>query len=55
MEGAYLAGSRHVADLFNDAGMFGYDGIVRLMGLMEGAMEAEVDLEQMINGYGLVV
>ena len=55
VEGAYLAGSRHVADLFNDAGMFGYDGIVRLMGLMEGAMEAEVDLEQMINGYGLVV
>lgn len=55
VEGAYLAGSRHVADLFNDSGMFGFDGVCRLMRLIEEAAEQETDLEQLINGYGLVV
>ena len=55
VEGAYLAGSRHVADLFNDGGMFGYDAVCRLMELMEEAVGVETDLKQLINGYGLVV
>lgn len=55
VEGAYLAGSRHVADLFNDSGMFGYDGVCRLMKLIEAAAERETDLKELINGYGLVV
>lgn len=55
VEGAYLAGSRHVADLFNDSGMFGFDGVCRLMRLIEEAAEQETDLGQLINGYGLVV
>lgn len=55
VEGAYLAGSRHVADLFNDGGMFGYDGVCRLMKLIEEAAKTETDLKQLINGYGLVV
>ena len=55
VEGSYLAGSRHTADLFNDGGMFGYDGICRLMELLMDAFRTETDLEQLINGYGLVV
>ena len=55
VEGAYLAGSKYVADLFNDGGMFGYDGVCRLMSLMEAAAQQVADLEQLINGYGLVV
>lgn len=55
VEGAYIAGSKHVADLFNDSGMFGYDGVCRLMKLIEEAAKQETDLKQLINGYGLVV
>lgn len=55
VEGAYLAGSKHVADVFNDGGMFGYDGVCRLMKLIKEAAEQETDLKQLINGYGLVV
>ena len=55
VEGAYLADSKYTADLFNDGGMFGYDGVIRLMRLLSEAAEQETDLEQLINGYGLVV
>jgi hypothetical protein len=55
VEGAYLAGSKHTADLFNDGGMFGYDGVCRLMALLKEAAKKETDLEELINGYGLVV
>ncbi|MGL5434857.1 MAG: nitrogenase component 1 [Lachnospiraceae bacterium] len=55
VEGAYLAGSRHVANLFNDEGMFGYDGICRLMALLIDAADHPVDLKALINNYGLVV
>lgn len=55
VEGAYLAGSRYVANLFNDEGMFGYDGICRLMRLLIDAVENPVDLKDVINDYGLVV
>lgn len=55
VEGAYLSGSKYVADLFNDNGMFGYDGVVRLMQLLVEAVKAPVDLEELINSYGLVV
>ena len=55
MEGAYLSGSRHVADLLADLGMFGYDGVCRLMEMMEQAALTETDLKKQINDYGLVV
>lgn len=55
IEGAYLAGSKYVVDLFNDEGMFGYDGIVQLMDKLAQAAEKPVDLEKRINSYGLVV
>jgi len=55
VEGAYLAGSRYVANLFNDEAMFGYDGICRLMALLMDAVKHPVDLKALINDYGLVV
>jgi nitrogenase molybdenum-iron protein alpha/beta subunit len=55
VDGAYLAGSRYVADLFGDGGMFGYDGVCKLMRLIRNAAAAPSDLEQLINSYGLVV
>lgn len=55
VEGAYLAGSRYVADLFNDEGNFGYDGIVRLMKILAAGAAAPTDLEALIGSYGLVV
>lgn len=55
VEGAYLAGSRYFADLFNDGGMFGYGGLIRLMEILREAVQEPADLEQIINGYGLVV
>lgn len=55
VDGAYLAGSKYVADLFEDEGMYGYYGVTCLMEKLEHALEKEVDLENMIHEYGLVV
>ena len=55
VDGAYLAGSRYVADLFDDEGMYGYHGVKCLMEKIEHALEREIDLESMIHEYGLVV
>ncbi len=55
VEGAYLSGSRYVADLFNDEGMFGYDGVKRLMRLLTEAVKVPTDLKALINDYGLVI
>ena len=39
-EVAYYAGSRHLLNLASDEGMYGYDGLIRLMrGLRESAAE----------------
>lgn len=54
-EGGYLAGSVHVADLFMDGGMFGYDGIIRLMRSMREAMDKTTSLKTLIDSKGLVV
>ena len=55
VDGAYLAGSGHVADLFADEGMYGYHGVELLMQKLEQAPEEKADLKQMIHEYGLVV
>ena len=55
VDGAYLAGSRHVADLFADEGMYGYHGVELLMQKLEKAANETTDLKQMIEEYGLVV
>ncbi len=55
VDGAYLAGSDYVVDLFNDETMFGYHGLECLMNKLEHALDSKVDLESMIHEYGLVV
>lgn len=55
VDGAYLAGSKYVVDLFDDEGMYGYHGLRCLMEKLEYALEKEIDLENMIHEYGLVV
>ncbi|MBQ7971888.1 MAG: oxidoreductase [Lachnospiraceae bacterium] len=55
VDGAYLAGSKYVMDLFDDEGMFGYHGVSCIMEKLAHAMDAEVELEKMIHEYGLVV
>lgn len=55
VDGAYLAGSKYVVDLFDDEGMYGYHGVQCIMEKLEHALEQEVDLENMIHEYGLVV
>lgn len=55
VDGAYLTGSDYVVDLFADEGMYGYHGVECLMEKLENALEQKVDLENMINEYGLVV
>lgn len=55
VDGAYLAGSKYVVDLFDDEGMYGYHGVKCLMEKLEHALDKEIDLENMIHEYGLVV
>lgn len=55
VDGAYLAGARHVVDLFADGALFGYHGLRTLMERMRAAAEAETDLRRLIESYGLVV
>lgn len=54
-EGAYLRQSDHVVDLSEDEGMFGYDGVQRLMHMIEKAVDKKADLRKMIEEYGAVV
>lgn len=54
-EGGYLAGSKHVADLFMDGGMFGYDGVISLMRSMREGMKRTGALKSLIESKGLVV
>ena len=55
VDGAYLAGARHVVDLFADGALFGFHGLRVLMERMRAAAEAETDLKRLIESYGLVV
>lgn len=55
VDGAYLAGSKYVVDLFDDEGIYGYYGVECLMEKLEHALTKVIDLENMIHEYGLVV
>ncbi len=55
VDGAYLAGSKYIVDLFDDEGVYGYHGVKTLMEKLEHALDKVVDLEHMIHEYGLVV
>lgn len=54
-EGAYLRQSDYVVDLSEDEGMYGYNGVRRLMAMLEKAIVEKADLRKMIEEYGAVV
>lgn len=55
VDGAYHTGSRYVVDVFADEGMYGYKGLEIVMNKLEHALDKEVNLEEMVHEYGLVV
>lgn len=55
VDGGYLSQARYVVPLFYDEGMFGYDGVTKLMNMMIEGMEGTADLEHIIEEIGLVV
>lgn len=55
LEAGYITRSNHVVGLVNDEGNFGFDGIVRLMEGITGAVSEISDVETMIKNYGLVI
>jgi hypothetical protein len=54
-EAAYITGSRHIANINGDHGMFGYDGVKRLMRILVEAKRGEFALDKLMNEYGMVV
>ena len=54
-DAAYIAGTEHVAPVAMDAGLFGYDGVVRLMDELVRAAEERRDLKGLIDAYGAVI
>ncbi|MDR1193292.1 MAG: nitrogenase component 1 [Peptococcaceae bacterium] len=54
-EAAYITGSRHIANVNGDHGMFGYDGVKRLMRVLTQAKSNEFELDQLMDEYGVVV
>jgi hypothetical protein len=54
-EAAYITGSRHIANVNGDHGMFGYDGVKRLMQILVEAKRGEFELDKLMDEYGMVV
>ncbi len=54
-EAAYLSNARYVADINNDEGMFGLQGVRILMECMYSAVDHEADIRKLIEEYGGIV
>ena len=54
-QSGYISASEYVVNWVNDDGLFGYDGVRRLMDMMVSALDEKADLERMIKEYGLVI
>jgi hypothetical protein len=54
-EAAYITGSRRIANVNGDHGMFGYDGVKRLMRILAEASRSEFELDKLMDEYGVVV
>lgn len=55
LEAAYISGSNYVVPLFQDEGMYGFDGVTRLMQHMIECMAKKADLAALIEQSGFVV
>jgi len=54
-DAAYLVGTPHIVDAAGDHGLYGYDGVCKLMARFEEAASKEEDLRGLIDRYGIVV
>lgn len=54
-DAAYIAGASRVVSIVNDAGMFGYHGIARLMRSLREEAAHPQDLKKLIDDYGVVI
>jgi nitrogenase molybdenum-iron protein alpha/beta subunit len=54
-DAAYITGSENIVNLSNDATMFGYCGVIKLMRMIRGALNVKSDLKQLIEAYGVVI
>ena len=52
---AYISGAKHVLDIAGQHGLYGYQGIMDLMGMIQEAAKKEVDLKQLLEDTVLVV
>ena len=55
LDAAYIAGASRVVSIVNDAGMFGYHGIARLMRSLREEAAHPQDLKKLIDDYGVVI
>jgi len=51
----YLSGARHVVDLGGQNGLYGYQGVVKLMDMIEKAASEEADMKKMLKDTILVI
>lgn len=51
----YMTGSVHISPLMDDEGLFGFDGVCRLMDEIERTFKQESDVHKMIEEAGLVI
>lgn len=54
-DAAYIAGTEYIAPVTMDGGMFGYDGVCRLMEELIRASGERRDLKKLIDDYGAVI
>lgn len=52
---AYISGARYVLDIAGQHGLYGFQGIIDLMGMIQEAAKKEVDLKELLKDTVLVV
>lgn len=50
-----MTGSDKVVNIMEDEGLFGFDGIVRLMDMLVEAYMKKADVQEMIKEAGLII
>ncbi len=54
-DAAFMVGSGKIVDIQEDGDLFGFDGVIRLMGMMRDAVKKEVDVIDVIREAKLVI
>ena len=51
----YMTGSEKVVNIMEDEGLYGFDGICRLMDMLVEAFRGKADVRHMIKEAGLII